>query len=307
MTDELDRSVDDIQIGEVEGWRICSYNGSRLKAYANDYEWAPGENEAICTAIGSYTEKVYKNKPDGSGVELVEQVNHTAIPDPDCMCGFWMYKTPEGLKTKGPGMGRGGGYSLYAFGGYGGFGRSANNGFGGFAPAIRTGMVVVQTKGWGRVVEGADGYRCEKAAITAIVDTGDDFLQELADYYNVPLVQPPEGMDNDPDVVEGTVTDVSPKVMGRSGKARPSTVTITTEVPSTSKVAPPSDNSDETTSNKQHLLKVWPDNATYRSLSLWLGKRVKVYTRQQHSRYGSDRFIHRAYLQDSPSPSESQD
>lgn len=307
MPDELDRSVDDIQIGEVEGWRICGWNGTRLKAYANAYEWVPGENEAICTAIGSYTEKVYKNKPDGSGVELVEVVNHTAIPDPDCMCGFWMYKSAEGLLTKGPGMH--GGYSPFSspYGIYGGR-RSAINAFGGFAPAEKTGFVVVQTKGWGRVVEGADGWRCEKAAITAIVDTGDDFLQELADYYNVPLVQPPEGMDNNPDVVEGTVTDVSPKVMGRSGKARPSTVSITEDVTTTTGEAGPSKTSeDNKSSSTTHTLKVWPDNATYRSLSLWLGKRVKVYTRQQHSRYGSDRFIHRAYLQDSSSQSESQD
>ena len=277
VLDDTDYSVDALVVGEVEGWRVCHFNGTELTAYNADYVWKPGENVAVCTATHQATKQVLRNKADGSGVELVEVMDHTAIPDPNCGCGFWMYKSSEGLKAKGPQ--RGGGYLVtYPY-----RNRTANNGFGSFAPAGQTGYVVVQVKGWGRVVEGADGYRCEYASITAIVDTGDSFLGELAEKYKVPLVEQPDNLDKNPDVIEGQVVSVSPKEMGRGLKPRPSTVEVS--------VATADTNSSATT----HTLKIWPDNATYRLLEQGVGGTFRLHTSMRTSRWGQDRFIHRAY------------
>ena len=220
----------DIRVGEYEGFRAFDIVGNGLSSYNASYVWKPGENEALCFSVGGYRDKSMKalrNRPDGNGVEIIDVLpSHGRIPDPSCKCGFWVYLSPGKLLKNGGsallGARRRRGSSARPVG--------AKNGFGDFGHVmVAEGKVAAQVKGWGRVIEGDDGFRCEKAAITSLIALGNVAeIARLADIYQVPMVQP-EGFQlqqNDGSYL-GVVWDIGPQLpVAPSGHRPPRSVII---------------------------------------------------------------------------------
>ncbi len=64
----------------VLGWRVWHLNRGRLKSWAVDYFWSPGENVAMCLAS--------------------HRTACSAPPGQHCQCGFWALSAPRQLMTR---------------------------------------------------------------------------------------------------------------------------------------------------------------------------------------------------------------
>lgn len=186
-------------VGELEGYRSFLVLGRELRSYAARYVWRPGPNVATCTqARPPKRTRVFRNAPDGSGlVEVeVEEPGHGLIPDPSCGCGFWAYRFEYLARQKGPGpLGVGTGAASY----------------GSFGGDLK-GLVLGRVKLWGRVLEGEDGWRAEKARITALVSDDPAVLAPVAEAYGVEVVPPRTKREEG--VFEGWITRLAPGPAG---------------------------------------------------------------------------------------------
>lgn len=171
-------------IEEVVGYRVWDLTESgRLRSTNSGFGcWEPGDNEAVCQRS---PRMVRKNGPDGLLYVPVED-GHTAIPDAGCECGFWLLKDLHAARDKfdprpAPGV--------YRF---------TMTYPGTPAPEPSVGKVIGEVKGWGRVVVGQDGWRVEKARISALLTSNKsgylkgDQLAEVSERYVVPVVEAPE-------------------------------------------------------------------------------------------------------------------
>ena len=145
----------DLQVGEVRGFRLFRMQaGSVLRSYSATYRWSPGRNEATCLST--------------------ERRGHGAIPEIGCGCGFWIYRDLDrcGRMFRTELLAKGSG---------------SHRTFGEFEP--RSLAVLGECRGWGRVLEGDDGWRTEYAAVDTILDIGQGVnLSSLAVRYEVPVV-----------------------------------------------------------------------------------------------------------------------
>jgi hypothetical protein len=199
-------------IGKIEGWRLFTLDSSGLKSYSANYYWKPGVNEATCISAGQKIQTVWKNGPNG---KLIEEtvMTHTSIPDPDCGCGFWIYKKYETCKNK----------THYNLG---------NNFFGGLGSFTKSFYIDGMVNGWGKVIEGEDGYRTEFAEIVKLY-THDkmggaekNMVVATAQKYNVPIEEAPRPIVAEKATMMVKVKAIGPLILGASGRYRPREIFI---------------------------------------------------------------------------------
>jgi hypothetical protein len=141
-------------IDTVQGFRVFEVFGAELHSYWADYVWEPGWNLAIC--------------------QLARSPRHDA-PTPGCKCGFWAYKTIARAMQQFTGdLGLRVGDS--AFGDFGGI----------------TGMVLARVQIAGRVIEGTDGWRAERAGVVAVYLDVPGLLDPAAKRYGVSVEPLPQ-------------------------------------------------------------------------------------------------------------------
>ncbi len=142
----------DIQVGEVSGFRLFrAAPDGRLESYAVHHAWSPGTNTAACGG---------------------RKKGHGPVPALGCRCGFWMYRDLARCAS----MFR---HEL--------MGNDKPGRFGSFEPRHRG--VLARCDGWGRVLEGDDGWRVEKARINCLLDVGQRVdLRPWAEAYDVLIV-----------------------------------------------------------------------------------------------------------------------
>jgi len=138
-------------INAITGYRTFGVLGDRLTSYSAGYEWVAGKNEAKCS-----------------------RHPRSAVPLRGCGCGFWMYRD----LTRAAWMFRD---HLFPEAdedpGY----------FGSFEPTAPS-AILAEVKGWGRVLEGDDGWRTQLASVHALLDIGQRTdLSSIATTYNVPI------------------------------------------------------------------------------------------------------------------------
>ena len=99
-----------------------------------------------------------------------DEETHGLIPSANCGCGFWVYKSAERARAqfaaelKRP--------------------RGAYGDFDG-----RDELVMAAVAGWGRAVEGTDGWRFEKARIVGLVTDEPHRFRRVLDRYRIPALQ----------------------------------------------------------------------------------------------------------------------
>ena len=163
----------DLLVGEVTAFRMFRVLGDTLTSYSQSYRWTAGANEATCSRAGRFRKTVtWKNGPAGELVKApAGREAHGPIPSPVCGCGFWMYRTEWRAAQQ---------LNLYRF-------PSRGSGFGDFDGED---VVLGQVQGWGRFIEGDDGYRTEIAKITALVTDDPDRLSFLLEAYEIIAIRP---------------------------------------------------------------------------------------------------------------------
>jgi hypothetical protein len=140
-------------INAITGYRMFNVSGDRLSSLSARHEWIAGKNKATCSTKG-----------------------HGPVPARGCGCGFWMYKDlaraawmfrdhlmPEDEEADvGP--------------------------FGSFEPSAPV-AILAEVRGWGRVLEGDDGWRTQFASVNAILDIGQEIgLSAISLTYNAPII-----------------------------------------------------------------------------------------------------------------------
>jgi len=119
----------------VLGWRLWKFRGDQLESWGIDYNWNPGENQALCLAPPPAFRLAMGYRLPTKGDNRDSHIP----PGRDCGCGFW------GLWSLGRCL------SLA--------GRSRNQ------PRPVLGLIA----GWGVVaIHGKEGFRAEKARVSCL-------------------------------------------------------------------------------------------------------------------------------------------
>jgi hypothetical protein len=168
--------MSELQVDPVVGYRMFEIQGHELVGHHGE-RWVPGKNQAHCDQVrrGARRRKVWVNDPDDPENLIQTTVargdGHGRIPDPACGCGFWAYWSESGCRDRmGP---------RHA--------RAWGAGYGSFAP-LQESYMMGRVMGWGRVLEGADGWRSEFAKVTAIIAFTS--VADAAMFFGVPVLAP---------------------------------------------------------------------------------------------------------------------
>ena len=171
----------DLEVGARHGYRMFRLLADgTLTSYSAPYVWTVGANQASC--------------------ESSKRHGHGPVPALRCGCGFWLYRDLGrcARMLRHELVGRG--YQIH--GPFGDF-------------EAQRGAVLAECRAWGRVLEGADGWRSEWAAIDAVLDIGQKLdIETVAEHYEVPIVA--EQVDLSV-TVSGVLTDRDPEV-GADGR-----------------------------------------------------------------------------------------
>jgi hypothetical protein len=173
------------RVGEVEGYRVFWVRGDELHPLAVGSAWQPGTNTAQCRNAGPAKTKTKKTKTktttwvnDGAKLKEIpleddepEDQAHGLIPSAECGCGFWVFKSAERARARFAADLK----------------RPRSSSYGDFDGADE--LVMAKVAGWGRAVEGADGWRFEKARVIALVTDEPHRHRRLLDHYGIEALQ----------------------------------------------------------------------------------------------------------------------
>jgi hypothetical protein len=171
------------RVGEVEGYRVFWVRGVELHSLAVGGAWTPGTNTASCSyAAVPKTQKGKSQKRttwvnDGDMLkevvvdeEAADDPAHGLIPSRNCHCGFWVYKTVERARSQ-----------------FASDLRRPRGPYGDFDGGEE--MVMAAVAGWGRAVEGVDGWRFEKARIIGLITDEPHRFRRILERYGIPALQ----------------------------------------------------------------------------------------------------------------------
>lgn len=176
-------------IEEVVGYRAWMLtDDGELRSTANYGSWKAGHNEALCFDENADSRKRRYGKNVGGKLEWIEENTHGLIPEPTCNCGFWLLDSPESVQSRFlPQQRKDTKTDPWTI--------MANTITFSLGPSKPAPLVIGKAKGWGRVVVGENGWRCEFAEIVELFEaknpkllSGDD-LHEVADRYNALVVR----------------------------------------------------------------------------------------------------------------------
>jgi hypothetical protein len=173
-------------VGEVEGYRVFWVRGDQLHSLAVGGAWRPGSNAASCSFAGvANAPRAGKKKRatttwvnDGDKLKEItvedgdvdEDEIHGLIPSANCHCGFWVYKSAERARAQ-----------------FASDLKRPRGPYGDFDGADE--LVMASVAGWGRAVEGADGWRFEKARIIGLITDEPHRFRGVLDRYKIPALQ----------------------------------------------------------------------------------------------------------------------
>jgi hypothetical protein len=192
----------DIEVGEVEGYRVFVAGTDTLSSYSAGYTWAPGANQAYCPKAGKRSSPtVWVNGPKGQLVrkDIGGIEGHGPIPSLGCQCGFWFYKSQRACRAQ-----------------FADLGRKAATPFGDFG---RDTLLLGMIKGWGRTIEGEDGWRSEYAKVTALITATPRPISRILERYGIVAVTPATKAEEG--ISDAYIVSFHPKPGGR-----PATVTM---------------------------------------------------------------------------------
>lgn len=231
------------EVGYIEGYRVFKfiYPALELRSFNDTYLWLKGVNEAYCAVAAP--KKVLKNGPDGP--VLIEVIDHGDIPDPQCGCGFWIYKDIKTLNDKFKTvLSKGSTVSLPRT-----KSRNTYGDFSDFALDEKNMEIFIagKVRAWGKVIEGKDGYRTEFCEIVGVCPKSeaetktlkpliDKFEIDVCDIYmeflkavNRKKVNPSSPYSTslgDTTSITGYIMEVGRPIIGNTGKFRPQSVQV---------------------------------------------------------------------------------
>lgn len=169
------------EVGVIEGYRVFRPEREFLRSLNQSYVWEPGTNEALCLSSDKPV-KAWKNGSEGR--VRVELDQHGRIPSPICNCGFWFYRDPETTwKNYGsPPPQTGTSSSFYLW------------------PMDVGPRLLGKMRGWGRVIEGDQGWRSEFASLVALLTDEPEKYEAIIDRYELavePDIKTPELVEAD--------------------------------------------------------------------------------------------------------------
>lgn len=179
-------------IEPVTGYRVWTLSDGKLMPFGiTGAAWVSGPNEAVCySELDQWRKQILRNSPDGVVEESV--CTHGPIPEEKCHCGIWfLNEVGEAVEKAVPR--NTGPFLSYASILFGGGEITPEPKEEKKKPPLDLKTVVGEVKGWGRVIVGENGHRCEFAEIVALyqIDEAQN-LSAVAEFYGVPVVARPD-------------------------------------------------------------------------------------------------------------------